>query len=233
MLKLINKQKTVVRWFFVCLYFLLCYTLEIPEGGDFLGVKKMGRPTDNSKPHQMTIKFDDECKEIIEDRIVLYLQSKDNKGKNLLKIRVKPLCLILYSTLTIISVSVMFRIEWGLMNILTILMRIGLPRGIPSSAIPWVYSYIINSFLIIVPMAVVCIISLYGIARILFNFGIRFTYFSAIACLLFFSLTIWELLTRLDNLDSFWSFIVTFGGINLICMTVAWVISNLIIKKIY
>jgi len=26
----------------------------------------MGRPTDNPKPHQMTIKFDDECKEIIE-----------------------------------------------------------------------------------------------------------------------------------------------------------------------
>jgi len=27
----------------------------------------MGRPTDNPKPHQMTIKFDDECKEIIEN----------------------------------------------------------------------------------------------------------------------------------------------------------------------
>lgn len=26
----------------------------------------MGRPTDNPKPHQMTVKFDDECKEIIE-----------------------------------------------------------------------------------------------------------------------------------------------------------------------
>ena len=26
----------------------------------------MGRPTDNPKPHQMTIKFDDECKTIIE-----------------------------------------------------------------------------------------------------------------------------------------------------------------------
>ena len=26
----------------------------------------MGRPTDNPKPHQMTIKFDDECKEIID-----------------------------------------------------------------------------------------------------------------------------------------------------------------------
>ncbi|MCL2851882.1 MAG: hypothetical protein FWE20_02435 [Defluviitaleaceae bacterium] len=31
-----------------------------------MGTKKMGRPTDNPKPHQMTIKFDDECKEIIE-----------------------------------------------------------------------------------------------------------------------------------------------------------------------
>ena len=27
----------------------------------------MGRPTDNPKPHQLTVKFDDECKEIIED----------------------------------------------------------------------------------------------------------------------------------------------------------------------
>lgn len=26
----------------------------------------MGRPTNNPKPHQMTIKFDDECKEIID-----------------------------------------------------------------------------------------------------------------------------------------------------------------------
>ena len=26
----------------------------------------MGRPTDNPKPHQMTVKFDDECKNIIE-----------------------------------------------------------------------------------------------------------------------------------------------------------------------
>ena len=26
----------------------------------------MGRPTDNPKPHQMTVKFDDECKEIID-----------------------------------------------------------------------------------------------------------------------------------------------------------------------
>mgnify|MGYP000920150780 FL=1 len=26
----------------------------------------MGRPTDNPKPHQMTVKFDDECKDIIE-----------------------------------------------------------------------------------------------------------------------------------------------------------------------
>lgn len=31
-----------------------------------MGTKKMGRPTNNPKPHQMTVKFDDECKEIIE-----------------------------------------------------------------------------------------------------------------------------------------------------------------------
>ncbi len=31
-----------------------------------MGPKKMGRPTDNPKPHQMTVKFDDECKEIID-----------------------------------------------------------------------------------------------------------------------------------------------------------------------
>ncbi|WP_195276513.1 hypothetical protein [Anaerotruncus rubiinfantis] len=31
-----------------------------------MGTKKMGRPTDTPKPHQMTIKFDDECKSIID-----------------------------------------------------------------------------------------------------------------------------------------------------------------------
>ncbi|WP_165873059.1 MULTISPECIES: hypothetical protein [Oscillospiraceae] len=31
-----------------------------------MGAKKMGRPTDNPKPHQMTVKFDNECKEIID-----------------------------------------------------------------------------------------------------------------------------------------------------------------------
>ncbi len=31
-----------------------------------MGTKKMGRPTDNPKPHQMTVKFDDECKNIID-----------------------------------------------------------------------------------------------------------------------------------------------------------------------
>ena len=31
-----------------------------------MGTKKIGRPTDNPKPHQLTVKFDDECKEIIE-----------------------------------------------------------------------------------------------------------------------------------------------------------------------
>ncbi|WP_195282180.1 hypothetical protein [Harryflintia acetispora] len=31
-----------------------------------MGTKKMGRPTDNPKPHQMTVKFDNECKEIID-----------------------------------------------------------------------------------------------------------------------------------------------------------------------
>jgi len=31
-----------------------------------LGTKKMGRPTDNPKSHQITVKFDDECKEIID-----------------------------------------------------------------------------------------------------------------------------------------------------------------------
>ena len=31
-----------------------------------MGTKKLGRPTDNPKPHQVTIKFDNECKEILE-----------------------------------------------------------------------------------------------------------------------------------------------------------------------
>lgn len=28
--------------------------------------KKMGRPTDNSKPYQLSVKYDEECKEILE-----------------------------------------------------------------------------------------------------------------------------------------------------------------------
>lgn len=44
----------------------LMYHLEVLKWGDELGTKKMGRPTDNPKPHQMTVKFDDECKSIIE-----------------------------------------------------------------------------------------------------------------------------------------------------------------------
>ena len=31
-----------------------------------MGTKKMGRPTDNPKPHQITVKLDNECKEIID-----------------------------------------------------------------------------------------------------------------------------------------------------------------------
>lgn len=32
-----------------------------------LGEKKMGRPTDNPKPYRMTIKYDEECKQILEE----------------------------------------------------------------------------------------------------------------------------------------------------------------------
>ena len=32
----------------------------------YLGAKKMGRPTDNPKPYRMTIKYDEECKQILE-----------------------------------------------------------------------------------------------------------------------------------------------------------------------
>ena len=31
-----------------------------------LGDKKMGRPTDNPKPYHMTVKYAEECKEILE-----------------------------------------------------------------------------------------------------------------------------------------------------------------------
>ena len=31
-----------------------------------MGDKKMGRPTDNPKPYHMTVKYDEECKEILE-----------------------------------------------------------------------------------------------------------------------------------------------------------------------
>ena len=31
-----------------------------------MGSKKMGRPTDNPKPYRMAVKYDEECKEILE-----------------------------------------------------------------------------------------------------------------------------------------------------------------------
>ena len=31
-----------------------------------MGAKKMGRPTDNPKPYHMTVKYDEDCKEILE-----------------------------------------------------------------------------------------------------------------------------------------------------------------------
>lgn len=31
-----------------------------------MGTKKMGRPTDNPKPYRMTVKYDEECKQILE-----------------------------------------------------------------------------------------------------------------------------------------------------------------------
>lgn len=31
-----------------------------------MGEKKMGRPTDNPKPYRMTVKYDEECKEILD-----------------------------------------------------------------------------------------------------------------------------------------------------------------------
>jgi hypothetical protein len=32
-----------------------------------VGTKKMGRPTDNPKPYQLTVKYDEECKQILKD----------------------------------------------------------------------------------------------------------------------------------------------------------------------
>lgn len=32
-----------------------------------MGTKKMGRPTDNPKPYQLTVKYDEECKQILKD----------------------------------------------------------------------------------------------------------------------------------------------------------------------
>ena len=31
-----------------------------------MGAKKMGRPTDNPKPYRMAVKYDEECKQILE-----------------------------------------------------------------------------------------------------------------------------------------------------------------------
>ena len=33
---------------------------------EILGEKKRGRPTDNPKPYRMAIKYDEECKQILE-----------------------------------------------------------------------------------------------------------------------------------------------------------------------
>lgn len=32
-----------------------------------MGTKKMGRPTDNPKPYQLTVKYDEECKQILKE----------------------------------------------------------------------------------------------------------------------------------------------------------------------
>ena len=52
-----------------------------------MGTKKMGRPTDNPKPHQMTVKFDEECKAIIEE----YSAQKDVSKMEAIRRGVKKL----------------------------------------------------------------------------------------------------------------------------------------------
>lgn len=45
----------------------LCCYLDIPKtGGDILGGKKLGRPTDNPKPYKIAAKLDQESKDILD-----------------------------------------------------------------------------------------------------------------------------------------------------------------------
>ena len=45
----------------------LCYYLDSPKpGGDILGGKKLGRPTDNPKPYKIAAKLDQESKDILD-----------------------------------------------------------------------------------------------------------------------------------------------------------------------
>ena len=45
---------------------LYVYIKTVLKRGDEMGTKKMGRPTDDPKPYQISVKFNEACKEVLE-----------------------------------------------------------------------------------------------------------------------------------------------------------------------
>ena len=52
----------------------------------------MGRPTDNPKPHQMTVKFDDECKNIIEQPVLHFFMNGEALDDSFCIIHIDKIC---------------------------------------------------------------------------------------------------------------------------------------------
>lgn len=169
----------------------------------------------------------------------LSLQIKNNKERKL-SFCIKHLYLSLHILLFATSSLAMFRIHWGCLDFIWSLRQIrmnlvadalinfGIQLGNP------VFNYILNSF-IIVPMIVILTISTYNIGIILFAFirKISFTYFSLIIYFLILLLKIRGfLITSSHTLDVFWIYASIYTGVSLARIVIAYIVSNLIIKRL-
>lgn len=97
-----------------------------------------------------------------------------------------------------------------------------------------VFNYSVNS-LIMIPMVVIFTISSYIIGTTLFSFirNIRFSYFSLIVCLFIFFLKVRAFLYTFSySLEVFWEIAFISLGIGLTRIVVAWILANLIVKKV-
>ena len=146
------------------------------------------------------------------------------------KKRLNPVKFTLHVFLVAVASRVLFGSHWGWdsSHVVRFLNLYRLDIGLPTVRM----NYIANS-LFIVPMAVICIISLYIICTALYEKAqrVQFTHFSLIICFLFFLFTVREFLFRLDDVERFGQMILFFGGVELIRLAVVWIISNLIIKN--